>query len=59
MRIIEKNAHGTEFAVWLNKEEKELLETMENIRKVNSLNYDRNALAKAITDYLMKEKDNV
>lgn len=59
MKIIERNAHGTEFAVWLDKEEKELLETLENIRKVSSLNYDRNALAKAITDYLMKENNNV
>lgn len=59
MRIIEKNAHGTEFAVWIDKEEKQLLETFENIRELNSLNYDRNVLAKAITDYLMKEKDNV
>ncbi len=33
MRIIERNAHGTEFAVWLDREEKNLIEGYNNLKK--------------------------
>ena len=34
MRIIERDCKGTQFAVWIDKEEKNLLEALENMRKI-------------------------
>lgn len=36
MRIIEKNAHGTEFAVWIDKEEKDMLDAYARMKKHNN-----------------------
>ena len=41
MRIIERNARGTEFAVWINKEEKNLLEAYEKMTKAFTNEEDR------------------
>jgi hypothetical protein len=36
MRIIEQNCHGTEFAVWIDKTEKDLLEAYAKMKKLNN-----------------------
>lgn len=40
MRIIERNAHGTEFAVWLDEEEKNLIEAYKELKRMSKKDSD-------------------